>query len=51
MDENGVIGTAGGVGALALMLIAGFFMTGASARISEGLYCDRVCRRESAGAL
>ena len=36
MDDKGVAGTAGVVGAVALMPVAGFFMTGTSARIPAG---------------
>lgn len=36
MDDKGVTGTAGVVGAVALMPVAGFFMTGTSARIPAG---------------
>lgn len=36
MDDKGVTGTAGVVGAIALVPVAGFFMTGTSARIPLG---------------
>ncbi|KQN92130.1 hypothetical protein ASE90_05220 [Sphingomonas sp. Leaf67] len=36
MDDKGVTGTAGVVGAIALVPVAGFFMTGTSARIPAG---------------